>query len=94
MKSLARLLHALLTVFLGGFLEGEGGLADTCLGGLVVYLVDVGADSGDLGLDFSDNLFHLLCVLIVMTNSSKALFVSSGNPLRKPRQYECIRYCH
>jgi len=61
MKGIGReLLHALFAVLLACFFEGEGGLADAGLGGLVVNLVDVGQDSIDLGLDFSNDLFHFL----------------------------------
>ena len=52
------LLHADLTIFLCSLLEKEGGLADTCLSGLVVYLVDVCQDSVYLGLNCSNELFH------------------------------------
>lgn len=51
-------LDAGFAIFLTEFLEGEGGLADACACGLVVYLVDVFLDSSDLLLDLSDNSFH------------------------------------
>ena len=51
-------LDAGLAVFLTELLEGEGGLADTGLGGLVVNLVDVLLDDSDLLFDFGDNCFH------------------------------------
>ena len=61
MKGIGReLLHALFAVLLPGFFKCKGGLADAGLGGLVVHLVDVGADSFDLLLDFSDDLFHVV----------------------------------
>ena len=58
-------LDAGLAIFLAELGELEGSLADTCLGGFVVNLVDVGRDSGDLGFDFSDELFHVFSVLVV-----------------------------
>ena len=65
MKGIGReLLHAHFAVLFASFLEGEGGFADAGLGGLVVNLVDVSQDSGDLGLDFSDDLFHFCEVLV------------------------------
>lgn len=47
-----------LAVLLSEFFESEGSLAYASLGGLVVYLVDVGENCANLGLDFSNKFFH------------------------------------
>ena len=52
------LLHAFLAVHLAEFLEHEGGLAYPSPCCLVVDLVDVSGDCGDLRLDLVDEFCH------------------------------------
>ena len=52
------LLAGFLAIGLSEFLELEGGLSYTSLGGLVVGLVDVSEDCVDAGLDVLYEFFH------------------------------------
>lgn len=51
-------LYAGLAVLLANLLEGEGGLADTGAGGLVVYFVNVVHDGSNLLFQLGNNFFH------------------------------------